>query len=542
MWGDVNGAEIINKIHLNECIVPQIFSFKGDSIYVFETINPDESRFVKIKDNKMYVIYETSGQQGIILNDGSMMAISPSEETKVTIISEDGQIKRNISLNGLFFDFKQTSTGKYVCLGIDNGKSLIRIITSEGIKIIDLYLSNMLFASCIYLNDDYIYVGGFDENNIFKISVMNYAGIITSSWEISSASNNRIISKIQKYNDILFIAITGDKDCLGILNLSNGKYKEVSPLDLKIRCIIDICVNNEKVNILDGEFIYEYKTEDIVNLNYKRKINFNSSNMNIFPYAYLMYLHGIEEGLKKYSLCFSLELFILIILYFTNFKFNTKTGLLFLSLIFLCNIIIFVGINIKLFFDRENRVEYLIKTIFADENHSLYIPQIFVSAIIPFLYVVIAYPKFNLTYFLLYFIISFAAFFAVGGKCKADVKKNKDVIVELLTIEDDKINDYVKTSLEKIRDKKIEKMCMKVIFSSNINENYIKKWADSRKYILNNDINYNLSGKYIMLNFDFSKRDIRYSRCAILTDCIGFLNRYFNIKEIIIYPNDGNIL
>ncbi|HBN29431.1 MAG TPA: hypothetical protein DD421_10455, partial [Clostridiaceae bacterium] len=219
-----------------------------------------------------------------------------------------------------------------------------------------------------------------------------------------------------------------------------------------------------------------------------------------------------------------------------------KTGLLFLSLIFLCNIIIFVGINIKLFFDRENRVEYLIKTIFADGSHSLYIPQIFVSAIIPFLYVVIAYPKFNSTYFLLYFIISLMVFFAIGRKCKTDIKKNKDVIVELLTIEDDKINDYVKTSLEKIRDKKIEKMCMKVIFSSNINENYIKKWADSRKYILNNDINYNLSGKYIMLNFDFSKRDIRYSRCAILTDCIGFLNRYFNIKEIIIYPNDGNIL
>jgi hypothetical protein len=520
---------------LNDSIVPQLFTIWDGYIYYFDKLNQHEGRFYKNDGSKTQLMIEIGEAQGILCNNADIYSLQVGEKTFIKKYSLNGKVESQIELNGIFFDFKVNETGHFICLGYDDNSCIIKIINSDGIELGRLNPGNILFASCIYLQDDYIYLGAFDKSNIFKLMKINYIGSIEKEWIINVDSSDRIISKIIQYEDLFFITISGKNDSLVILNSLNNSIKEIYPQDMGLRDFIDICIYENGIFILDERCIHEYNIEDLINRKKNRRNRNHKAKMSLFPYQYLMCTRGAKEQLGiSLNISAFITLCTFIYFYYKDIVSElgvTNLGFALFCLFWLMGVIIAVTASTVLFMNKSVRIEYLLNIYHNSFKRSFDVSimaslTLFcISSLIflPNLYIIE-----NILAGLIFLVVTFYidSFFI-----KKTITHNRDIVIELLS-EEGQFKDYIKTVLDSVKERNSEKIYIDISFDGKIKNKAVTRWRNSRRNIIKDDVDIRINNNKISTVLDLSKRDVKYSKISILMDYICFIKDSTNIKEI----------
>lgn len=520
---------------LNDAIVPQLFTMRDGEIYYFDKLNQHEGRFYKKDQNGAELLIELGEAQGILSSDGDIYSIQVGEKTIIKKYLLNGHIEKQLSFEGIFFDFKVNETGNFICLGYDNNSSIIKIINGEGRELGSISPGNILFASCIYLQGDNIFLGAFDKNNVFKLMKINYIGSIEKEWTINVDSNDRIISKIIKSQHLFFIIISGKNDSLVILNSLNDSIKEIYPQDLGLRDFLDVCNYENSILILDERCIYEYQIEDLMSNRKSGSIRTHKARMTLLPYQYLMCTRGAREQL---GLSLNISAFITLGVFIYFYYKDTvgelgvvNTGFALFCLFWILVAMISVTASTVLFMSKSVRIEYLLNIYHNNFQRVFDIPFIFsltlfcISSLIflPNLYIIE-----NILAGLACFGV---AFYIDEFFIKRVRSQNKDIVIELLS-EEGQFKEYIKTVLENVKEKNSEKIYIDISFDGKLKNKALARWRNSRRNIIKDEIKISINNNKISTILDLSKRDVKYSKVSILMDYICFIKGATNIKEI----------
>jgi hypothetical protein len=525
-----------NKFYqLESSIVPQLFVVRDGEILYFDKINQHEGRFCK-KDNRgSNIILEVGEGQGTFNENGDLYVIQSGEKTIINRYSLSGDVTQVIEIEGCFFDFKINESGHYICLGYENNTSAIKLINNKGQELVNIKPNNILFASCIYLENDCIYLGAFDNNNVFKIIKMNYIGNMENEWTIGVDSNERIISKVIKYNKLIFAVASGKDDSLVILNTENGIYKEIFPKDIGLRDFIDINVYEDKVLLLDEKCVYEYTIESLTGNVISKRRRKVRNDMSLLPYQFLMYTRGAQKQFI-FSLNISAIITLLLFFYFCYKGSAYETGIYDLLIamfdsLWILGVLIALTISTISFINKSVRIEYLLYIYQNNISTSLMIP--FISGVTSFCVISLIFlPNFNIIKGIPIAAIFFLITYIVDSiSIKRVRNQNKDIVIELLS-EEGQFKDYLKTVLENVNRKNNEKLYIDIVVEGTLKKNAFTRWVKSRKNIIRHEVEVNIQDNKIRTVLDLSKRDVKYSRISILMDYICFVKEFANIKEI----------
>ena len=523
----------VEKINISETVAPQMFAILDKEIYVFDKTNRQEGRFYKYSDGKCTVVNETQEGQGIILNSGEMYYISAGDKSTIFCLDKNGKISKSFKLDGIFYDIKLNESGNMICLGNINGLSIIKIINGEGIELSSFIPSDIIFASSIYAEGDYIYVGGFDEKYIFKVLMLNYAGVVLKKWSVLCDSNDRIINKIQKWKNKIIVSISGNEDCLVIIDSNNDKCNILVPECMKIKNTIDFNIYGDYIYILDGNCIYKYTLENLLNVNSKIKSKKAKENFQYTPYGYLINLLAVQDKLKNYFAIFCFVYTASLLLLFTSFNISSMdTFLVFSSLYWILSMCTIEVSGILLLMKKSKRIEYLLKVSKKMDIKNILVSNLFLSLMFSFVYMFFFYKSFSFLVWLFILLSVFTAFIYYSEKSINFVNNRDDIIIDLLKDDDEKINKYVKNAIESICNGKNEKLTIQITAAQDIEDGCMTNWINTRKYILGKSVCVSFYGKSIMVTIDFSNRDVRYSKFTIVMDCISYIKMFFQIKEI----------
>ncbi|EYE89595.1 hypothetical protein Q428_01875 [Fervidicella metallireducens AeB] len=532
-----------NKIiNLKDSVVPQIFELIDDGIYYFDKLNKHEGKFCFYKDGNTEVIGETDGGQGFILSDGKMYILNIGEYTSMYRFNKNNK-EKIFETDGIYFDLKINETGHFVCLGNKENITLIKIFNENGDNL-GVIQPNILFGSCISLYGDYIFLGGFNFDNTYRIIKMNYIGKILNEWQFSVGENNGFISKILNYGDYILALVTGETDNLIILDTTTGEVKKLVPDVLGLNNFIDFQIFNDEIYILDENRIYVWNFAEIFlaeNLK-KRYKNKRDSVIDLYAYQYLMCFLTFDEC-KIYGFISSgiitFFLFIYIIIRKSDLRF-IKTIELLIYFYWILSFLISSTINIIQCIDKSKRIE---KLLYVKENYNnlnLFFYTFNISFTGYCLMSLLLFPEFNIIYSALTFIVLFTSTSLLNKiLIKKIDKTNNNIVIELLQATDEKIEGYIKHIIENLKNTDSEKIMIDISSEDIIKTNVIEAWNVSRKAVIRQEVKYTADANKLTVILDLSKRDNKYSRYSILMDYICFVKNKIKIKEIKISCLEG---
>lgn len=504
---------------IDGCIAPQLFTINKDKFIFFEKVNPEEGRFFTLSKNKIDSIYNINEAQGII-EEGDMYTISIGQNTVIKRIEND---PLTLNIEGAYFDFKVDGNKNIICLGHNGVKSIIKIFSNTGDEIKNIEINALLFGSSIKVEEEHIWISGFDKENKFKLIKINYIGYVLEEFFIDADADERLISKVKIHKDNIYMLINGKKDSIYVINKKGEKVKEIFPKDIDLKEFIDYEVKEDNIYILNNKKIYVFNISEIVKSRDKYKFDlFVKENIKI-PYGYFM----IIEILRSYFLGGIISsLFIYTFIY--------RLGYVNISVIesvcFIWMLSTFLSLGYGLFTLRKKsiRIMYLLNLqkgkVANNITRSLFLYTIFLS-IISLLFV------YNLriiggvvSLVMLIFIFIIDKYFA--GYLN---DKREDIVVELLS-GDKNLNLNLKSLVNKSN--KGNKILLNIKVEKDFNKKHLTKWNESRAFILGNNINYVFMNKTFISVVDLSNRDIKYSKSSILADLICYIGEFGNVKEV----------
>lgn len=522
------GFSVKKWCDLENSIAPQMFGIKNDNLYFFDKINRHEGRFCKGNSNKG-ILFEIDNNIGIVSKDGDMYSIELNNNTIIKELDDDGNSKKKFFLDGIFFDFSKDVSGNYIFLGLKNERVFIEMTNNNGIKINSFIPSNIIFGCGINATDDCLYVGGIDKNNILKLSRINYIGVIIDEWLIYYCCNGKVIEKILHYGIFEILFFKEKQNNIVVLNKSNGQIIEIFPRDLGFKEFVDINIIDELVYILDGRKIYCIDIDDIIfYIPGNKKINFGI-DLSAFSYIYMMYT---LEFKKNFSSNIKLKTGINMVVFIILFSDNINLNKLLFGIWFCVFFTFIISITKSLFVlsNKGERIERLLK-INENENFNWYGAQIYIGLLI-YCVVVALIPK-NFINMFIGFVSSFGVVLAISHLAINVIKKiNEDIIIELLSEENNTYIEKIKSLLSKITEKKNEKFCINILADQKPMNNIITHWAQSRKHILQEEVVIKIMDDRITIILDLSKRNVKYSRLSILMDYICYVKNKMQIKKI----------
>lgn len=521
---------------LDGAIVPQLFIERDGDIYFFDKINPHEGRFCRFQKGEVKVVLEVGEGQGIINHRGEIYLLQIGETTVISKYKLDGQMDRTISMDGIFFDFKINESGYFILLGYIDNETVIKILNSSGLDSGLIKPRKVLFGSCIGLHDDDIYLGGFDEKNVFTLTSMNYIGSIQNEWKIDVDSEDRIIGKIQRYEKFILLHIVGKYDSVVILDSESGDFKEIIPGDLGLSSFIDTNIYDGEIQILDEKNIYTWNLGDVLNISRKSRLKDKRDAFNPASYQYLMYLKGLEKELVR-----SLKISLISMSIVIGYLFYAKTLMdvplvkiisLSIPCFWILNFTIASAKNFTSFMDKSKRIDELLG-IYSSKRENYIILPIFTSLAAVSFHALFIYPDIRFLALFITGIVSFIFPILLKLKLVKVVKlQNKNVSIELLNFGESRFGEYVRAVVENLKGKGSESAFVSLTLKRNIDNEVVNRWIRSRKDILGISPNFIICGNIVRMEFDFSKRDIKYSRYSILMDYICYIERDMDIEEI----------
>lgn len=516
-------------IKLNKAIVPQVFIKKDNEIIYFDRINSDEARFC-ILDGDSEKNFEVSTGQGIITLNGDMYIADIKNDTILKKYLPSGEVERSIKIEGIFYDFKISSYGELLCLGNIGSETVIKIYTKDFNEICTIFVKDIFFGSCIFPEEDKIYVAGFDKNMNFEILKINYIGSILYKWNIHYKYNKKIIVKMEKYKNYFVMLTIGKKGSMILYDGDKNILREIYPDDFEIENFLDFNINRDTISILGERYILDVQMMDILNYNHKKRMKKFPIQSHIFYYTYAMYYSNFSReilSLCKYTIPFYFILYVISLI--------IKFPMDMLALLYFLAILNFTIASIKsfiLFLKKSRRIEQLLYISQFEGLRYIKILPFYIFLTVFCIEGFINYPNINIIHNMLTAILFYFAFYYMNKFTIKYIKDNNNsVVIDLLKIDDLIFKEYINEIIRCLKEKKSEKILIEIISDEDINSIIPLKWQRSRKNIIKG-FKFNVNSNRLKTVLDFSKRDIKYSRIGILTDYISYMKNEIEIKKI----------
>ncbi|QCX34038.1 hypothetical protein FDN13_10140 [Caloramator sp. E03] len=517
------------KVKLNNSIVPQVFIKKDDGIIYFDRINPDEARFCILDDNGEKN-FEVSTGQGIITLNGDMYIADIKNGTILKKYLPSGEVERSIKIEGIFYDFKISAYGELICLGNIGSETVIKIYSNNFNEMCTIFVKDIFFGSCIFLEEDKIYVAGFDKNMNFEIVKINYIGSMLNKWHIDYKYNKKIIVKMEKYKNYFIMLTIGKKGNMMLYDADKNILREIYPDDFEIENFLDFNIYGDTISILGERYILDVQIEDILNYNHRKKIKKFIFQSQMFYYTYAMYYSNLSTEilfLCKYTVPFVFVFYIISLI--------IKFPIDILALLYFLPILNFTIASIKsfiLFLKKSKRIEQLLYINQFEGLKDINILPFYMSLTVFCIEGFINYPNFYILPNVLIAILFYFTFYYISKFAIEYIKNNNDsIVIELLKSDDLIFKEYINNIVRCLKEKKSEKILIEIIADEDINSIIPLKWQRSRKSIIRG-FKFDVNSNCLKTLLDFSKRDIKYSRIGILTDYISYMKNEINIKKI----------
>ncbi len=521
--------ELFNKVlSLNDSIAPQYFSVQEEGICYFDRVNIEEGRFWHVREGRQSIVLETDGGQGVLDEKGNMYVLNAGEKTTLIPIinNKNGE---PIELPGLFYDFKISHGGSYVFLGNDNGSNLIHITNSNGVTMAEIHIPELVFASCLALDKENIYVGGIEKGGGLVIACLNYLGSINKCWSLVCSPKERLVGKLQLYGNKIIVLIGGTYDTIGVLDIGRDDFKEISMKKLSIKSCADLQVFNDQLYLLSGKSIMSMDVEELEELADVPAYGMHKRNREHLSYEYLMYTRSMRSQAISsvlpgviFSSLITLMLMITGQIAFAGYLQQGEFQLL----MAVVGVYLIASLkNITALADKASRVDSLLSLY--NESGSLAsrfaFPCLASFTIFAFVYL-LGYPGIGSMYGWIAGAVAMIMFSAIQIRSLRKLKREKDdVIVELLREDDLETEMSIRAVLRSMKRQGCEEMLIKIATEDKAIMRRINKWASTRKGIIG-DLKPAQKGEdTISVTLDFSRRDIRYSRFSIAMDYISYL-------------------
>lgn len=532
--------EVFNKsINLKDSIAPQYFSVQEDGICYFDRINAEEGRFWRIKEGMYSIEFEIDKGQGMLDKNGNMYILDTREKTTLIPI-KDKRLGIPIELQGVFYDFKISQGGSYVFLGNNNGSNIIHIKAASGADTAEVHIPELVFASCLELDGENIYLGGIERGGKLAIASVNYMGAINQSWALDCSPKERFVGKLQFYGDNIIMLISGAYDTIGILNMREGKFKEVDMGSLKLKGCADIHVVNDQIYILSGKTIVSMDIKKLEEVARHPAYGFRIRNKDSYSYEYLMYTKSMRNQVPSSVLpavIFSSLITILLMvteqIYFESYL---QQGLFQMFMAIIGVYLISSLRNITKMADKCSRVDCLLGLYNESGSFtSKYaFPLLAASTVFAFVYL-LGFPDIGKLYACISGTLAFLLFSILQVESLRKLRLEKDdVIVELLRDDDLETEMAIRAALRSMKSQGCEKMLINIATTDKTIIRRIDRWANTRKSIIGEVGPAVIDKDTISVTLDFSKRDIRYSRFSIAMDYISYIRKYspINVMDI----------
>ena len=531
--------ELLSKtLSLKNSIAPQYFSVQEESIYYFHRVNTEEGRFWFIKEGHQGILFETDGGQGIFDEKGNMYILSAGGKTTLTPI-ENGRLQMPIELEGMFYDFKISQGGSYVFLGNKEGNTVIQIKNSMRGDSGEIPVTKLIFASCLALDKENIYLGGLEKAGELAIVSMNYLGCIKDSWLLECSSRERLIGKLQIYGNKLLMLIGGAYDTIGILDLESREFKEIRMEAMHLKGCTDFQIFKDEVYLMDGKTLVSLELNTLEGLAKTPGYGFSLKNRDSISYEYLMYTRSMRNlavlSILPAVIASSLITIMLLITGQIYFKSYAGQAIFQLLLAVIGDYLIASLRNVAALSDKASRIDNLLSLYNERGSFGAYytFPILASSTIFAFVYL-IGYPGMGSMYAWIAGALAMIMFSSLQITCIRKLRLEKDdVIVELLWDDDIETEMEIRAALRSMKNQGCEEMLISIATPDEGIIHWIDKWVCSRKSIIGEMEAVNRKDDGITsITLDFSKRDIRYSRFSIAMDYISYLRKGVEIRDM----------
>lgn len=535
--------ELFNKsINLKDSIAPQYFSVQEDGIRYFDRINAEEGRFWYIREGQHSIVLEIDRGQGMLDENGSMYILDARERTTLFPI-QNGKYQEPIELAGVFYDFKISRGGSYVFLGNNNGSNIIQLKAASGADMAEIHVPELVFASCLELDKENIYLGGIERGGRLAVASINYLGSINRSWTLDCSSKERFVSKLQLYGQKIIMLISGAYDTIGILDMEGGGFKEVEMNRLRLKGCADLQVFKDQVYLLSGKTIISMDINALEEMARQTVYGLHIRNKDSLSYEYLMYTKSMRRQVFSSILpAVIFSSFITILLLMTGqicFESYLQQGIFQLFMAIIGVYLISSLRNIKDLLDKSTRVDNLLGLY--NESSSLAskyaFPLMAASTAFAFVYL-LGFPGLLRLYAWIAGALAMILFSILQIKSLRKLKLEKDdVIVELLRDDDLETEMAIRATLRSMKSQGCEEMLINIASVDKAIIRRVDRWASTRKGIIGEVAPAVIDNNIISVKLDFSKRDIRYSRFSIAMDYISYLRKCTAISTMDIQCN-----
>jgi hypothetical protein len=523
--------ELFNKsINLKDSIAPQYFSVQEDGICYFDRINAEEGRFWHIREGQHSIVFEIDKGQGMLDENGNMYILDTRERTTLVPI-QDQKLQEPVELEGIFYDYKISQSGSYVFLGNDKGSNIIQLKAASGADTAEIHVPELVFASCLALDKENIYLGGIEKGGRLAVASINYLGSINRSWVLDCSSKERFVGKLQLYGQKIIMLIGGAYDTIGILNMEGGEFREIEMGRLNLKGCADLQVFNDQIYMLSGKAIMSIDIKALEEMVQYPAYGLHIKNRDSFSYEYLMYTKSMRNQVLSSMLpAVVFSSFITILLMITGqiyFESYLQQGIFQLFMAIVGVYLISSMRNITDLVDKSLRVDNLLGLY--NESGSIAsryaFPLLASGTILSFIYL-LGFPGTGRLYSLIAGALSMIIFSSLQIQSLRKLKLEKDdVIVELLRDDDLETEMAIRAALRSMKSQGCEEMLINIATVDKAIVHRIDRWASTRKGIIGEMSPAVTSNNIISVTLDFSKRDIRYSRFSIAMDYISYLKK-----------------
>jgi len=536
--------DLFNKsINLKDSIAPQYFNIQEDGICYFDRINSEEGRFWRIREGQHSIVLEIDRGQGMLDQNGNMYILDTNERTTFIPI-KDKRFQEPIELKGIFYDFKVSQGGSYVFLGNKNGSNIIQIKAMSGADTAEIHIPELLFASCLELDGENIYLGGIERGGRLAVVSMNYIGVINRRWILNCSFKERFIAKLQLYGEKIIMLISGAYDTIGILDTKEGEFREVEMGRLNLKGCADLQVFKDQIYILSGKNIMSMDIRALEEISYHPSHGFHIRIKDSFCYEYLMYTKSMRNHVPSSILpaviFSSLITILLMATEQVHFKSYLQQGIFELFMTIVGVYLISSLRNITKLVDKSSRIDYLLDLY--NESGSLAskyaFPLMVASTIFAFVYL-LRFPDMGSLYACISGALAMILFSTLQFQSLRKLKVEKDdVIVELLRDVDIETEMAIRAALRSMKSQGCEKMLINIATDDKKIVRRIDRWANTRRGIIGEVGPAVVNNNIISVTLDFSKRDIRYSRFSIAMDYISYIRKCSAISMMDIQINN----
>lgn len=513
-----------NNYVLKNAVIPQLFTLHEDGLLYFDRLNPIEGRFCRYKSGINEVLFEITNGQGIIDSKGNLFSIEIGEYTKITSYSYGGDIIHEFSVEGIILDFTLDENGNYISIGLAEGKAVLYINNPKGELLQKIVLSRIIFASAVSVEEDRLYVTGFDKENTYMLMEMNYIGRVSNEWHFKVEGKDRVISKIIKTDREAYFLVSGSLNSVIHYDMISDSYYEITPRSIGCNDIQDINISDGSIYVLDGN---ELKTLDLSEKesheNEKSSVKQNKNSKGEYIYFFLVFCNDVLKNFKVGMIITTVFTVLCMIEGAVNLHSPGSLALTPLYHIargaFLVYIAIAGLISVKRFLSKDYRIGAYLKVY----NYEYSMKEIGLLIALMVFWVVSFLTVRNIRDMLLIFIdVSISTLLLVRIfrlRIKGVLESGT---IDLFHKFMQKDYEYVRQVIDYMLSIKCDSLEM-VVDSDNANRLKAYEWMESRRRIISSTSLKTYGEDAFSISFDFAKRNIRYARLSILLDFIYYM-------------------